>query len=109
MSAVGWAHLAADLAAAGVDAKVDERGYSDEVRGRVQHGVSRSITIRLGGGALVEVNDTWWRKNPDVWTGWSVTLSGRDSLVQWERRGMKRRSEVVAAVAEALGAPAVAS
>jgi len=103
-----WARLRDSLTASGIETKVDERAYSEAVRGRVQHGVSRSITLRLGGGALVEVNDTWWRKNPDVWTGWSVTLSGTDSIVRTRRSGMKRRSEVVVAVTAALNAQAVA-
>lgn len=108
MSAERWDRLVTALAASGIETSINARPYSEAVRGRVRHGVSRSVTIRLGGGALVEINDTWWRKNPDVWTGWSVTLSGTDSIVRTSRRGLKSRAEVVAAVAEALRVPAVA-
>lgn len=94
-AAVRWGRLVANLAAAGVAAEVSEQPYPG--------GVSRSILLRRG-DLLIEVNDTWWPKNPDVWTGYEVHTEGRrDSIVRstWPRT--KKRSEVVAAVLEASG------
>jgi len=109
MSAERWNRLAADLAAAGVEVvRVDERAYSESNYGRVRHGVSRSITIRRADGWLVEINDSWWHKNDAVWTGYTVTASDRGSITRSVRRGMKRRSEVVAAVLDATARKAVA-
>jgi len=102
MSAERWMRLAGELAAAGIETKVHERPYSEAVRGRVQHGVSRSIVIRRGDGMLVEIHDRWWAKNSDVWIGWTVTLSDRQSIVRMERRGLKRRADAVLAVLEVL-------
>jgi hypothetical protein len=102
MSAARWERLKASLAAAGVDATVDERPYSEAVYGRVQHGVSRSIAIRTPDRGFVEIGDGWWRKNPDVWIGWKVVVSGADSIITRDYAPTKKRSEVVAAVKEAL-------
>lgn len=97
-----WDRLVADLAGVGVEARVDEKPYAEEVYGRVRHGVSRSITLRHSGGGLVEVGDGWWRKNPDVWIGWQVSVDGPDSIIRRTWPNTKKRSEVVAAVREAL-------
>lgn len=79
---------------------VDERAYAELRYGRPVHGVSRSITVALDDGRTVDIDDTWWRKNPDVWTGWQVHLIDADSLIArtWPRT--KKRGEVVAAVRE---------
>lgn len=95
MAETRWDRLARDLNEAGVAATVDERRYPG--------GISKSITLQAE-ATLVIVHDTWWRKNPDVWTGWEVHVEGRaDSIVKrtWPRS--KKRGETVAAVQEALG------
>jgi hypothetical protein len=97
-----WDRLAADLAEIGVEARVDEKSYAEAVYGRVEHGVSRSVTLRHPGGGLVCVRDGWWRKNPDVWIGWSVSVEGSDGIVRRTWRNTKKRAEVAAAVREAL-------
>lgn len=89
-----WDRLQADLAAAGITARVDARPYPG--------GTTRSITIQAA-TVLVCVHDTWWRSNDAVWTGWEVYTEGRaDSLVKrtWPRT--KNRSQAVAAVRDAL-------
>lgn len=100
--ATRWDRLVADLAGAGVEARLDEKPYAEEVYGRVRHGVSRSITLRHPGGGLVVVGDAWWRKNADVWIGWQVWVEGPDSFVRRTWPLTKKRSEVVTAVCEAL-------
>lgn len=98
-----WDRLAADLAAGiGAEVRVDEKPYTEAYYGRVRQGVSRSITVRLPSGGLVEVRDGWWRKNPDVWIGWRVEVSGPDSITRRTWPNTKKRSEVVAAVRDAL-------
>lgn len=89
-----WDRLVVDLTLAGIAASVDERPYPG--------GTSRSITLRHPRGGIVHIGDSWWRKNPDVWTGWQVTREGADSIVRGWSRGMKKRSETVAAVRDAL-------
>lgn len=97
-----WSRLAADLTELGVEVRVTEQSYTQELYGRVQHGVSRSITFRHQGGGLVEVHDKWWRKNPDVWIGWQVHVENCDSIEVQHWPITKKRSEVVAAVRDAL-------
>ncbi len=98
-----WERLAGDLAGAGVEARVFERALVESRWGRVVHGVSRSITIRLADGGLVEVHDQWWSKSPDVWVGWAVTRSDRSSITKGRVVVSKKRSEIVAAVLAATG------
>jgi len=94
MSEVRWARLAESLAAVGVAARVDVTPYPG--------GVNRSVTLKAG-NSLIEVSDAWWRKNPDIWIGWQVHIEGRqDSIVKRTWPVTKKRSEVVAAVREAL-------
>lgn len=102
MSAARWERLRSDLVAAGIDAKVDERPYSESVRGRVRHGVTRSITLRIEGG-LVEIADTWWPRNTEVWIGWAVHRLDRDDIVVDRTRGLKNRREVVSVVRRLVG------
>lgn len=97
-----WARLAADLADGGVIVRVDERPFTEAVRGRVQHGVSRSITLRHPDGGTVEVRDRWWSKNTDVWLGWEVTRLDAEGVVRGRPVWSKKRSETVAAVVAAL-------
>lgn len=98
MSAARWQRLCEALEADGVPAQVATMPYSQERRGRVHHGVSRSVTLHLGAGWVLSVVDTWWSKNPDTWLGWVVELSGPDSITRGQTRTMKRVAEVVAAV-----------
>jgi hypothetical protein len=102
-----WDHLAADLTAAGVPARVDERAYQEMRRGRAVSGISRSITLRHPAGGLVIIHDIWWNKNPDVWVGWEVYREDAGGIVQGRpSRWSKKRGEVVAAVIRMLPAPA---
>jgi hypothetical protein len=98
MSAARWVRLAADLNAAGVIAGLSEKSYSERVYGRVRHGISRSFTIDHPRGGVIEIDDGWWSKNPEVWIGWRVTHSGFDGIIVDQSRHTKRRSEVVSAV-----------
>jgi hypothetical protein len=99
MSETRWDQLAADLRAAGVQARLDQRPYTQAVYGRVEHGVSRSIFIRHPQGGSVEISDKYGRGGK--WYGWTVTRVGADSIVigrdSW---GTTKRSEVVATVLE---------
>lgn len=97
-----WDTLASALTAAGIEVKVDARPYSESVRGRVKHGVTRSITFRRADGWLVEINDTWWSKNADRWTGYSVTISDDHDILRSQWRAIRRRSDVVKSVLRAL-------
>lgn len=97
MSAARWQRLADDLAAAGVDADVETIRYSPA--GQV---ANRHITIRRADGSLVQVRDKYWRKNVDVWIGWQVHVDTADGYVGQTWPITKKRSEVVAAVREAL-------
>jgi hypothetical protein len=103
MSRARWDRLAADLAAAGIEARVDELPYTEELRGRRVSGVTRSITLRHPAGGLVEVSDQWWARNPDTWLGWTVTREGADSIIRAEQRRLTKRSLVLAAVKSMLG------
>lgn len=92
-----WDRLVSDLAAAGIEARLDEKPYADIVRGRVETGVSRSVFIRTPTGS-VAVTDQWWRKNPAVWIGYRVIVEDREGIVTRLFPITKKRSEVVAAV-----------
>jgi hypothetical protein len=93
-----WSRLAADLAAAGIDARVDARIFTETVNGRPRAGTSYSVTLRHPRGGTVEISDAWWAKNPDKWTGWEVTRTGADDIVVGRPVRSKNRGEVVAAV-----------
>lgn len=100
-----WDRLAADLAAAGIDARIDSLPYAEDRHGRVVHGVSRSAFIRHPDGGSVEINDRYWAKNPDVWLGWEIVRIGADSItIGRPSRATKNRSEVVQAAREKLAA-----
>lgn len=96
-----WDRLAADLAAAGIDARLDRRRYVQAERSRIVNGVSSSIFIRHPQGGSVEIDDKHGRGGK--WYGWTVTRTGADSITigrpTW---GTTKRSEVVAAVRTAL-------
>ena len=98
-----WDRLAADLAAAGVTARVDRRPYQQVRYGRMEQGVSSSIFIRHPAGGSVEIDDKHGRGGK--WYGWTVSRVGADSITigrpTW---GTKKRSETVAAVLAALPA-----
>jgi hypothetical protein len=65
-------------------------------------GVSRSIILRTTDGDLVEVYDTWWKKNDKLWTGWQVCISDRDSIITRLFPKVKARGPVADHVREAL-------
>ena len=96
-----WDRLAADLAAAGVTARIDRKAYTETRYGRVVSGVSSSIFIRHPDGGSVEIDDKHSRGGK--WYGWTVSRTGADSITigrpTW---GTRKRSEVVAAVLAAL-------
>lgn len=93
-----WDRLAADLAAAGIAARLDAIPFQEIRRGRVASGVSKSITIKHPRGGLVMIHDVHWNKNPDVWVGWEVYREDAESITQGRpSRWSKKRSEVVAA------------
>jgi hypothetical protein len=94
VSAERWSRLVTSLADAGVAARVDTRAFPG--------GVSRSISVRRSAGLVIEINDTWWRKNQAVWIGWVVTVSGRDDFVKAQWRNLKDRRAACDAVLEAL-------
>lgn len=96
-----WQRLVDDRAAAGVEASVHAKPYTESVYGRVRHGVSRSITLLHPVSGIVTIADKQWRKNPDVWVGWQVFREGCDSIVICTWPITKKRSDVVAHVLEA--------
>ena len=101
-----WDRLAADLAAAGIQASIDEQPYCETVRGRVRHGVNSSIMLKHPDGGTVEVHDAWWRQNPDTWIGWYVYRADAAGIERGRRpRLTKKRSEVVSDVRAALRQP----
>lgn len=106
MSEARWERLAADLAAAGLDVRVDVRTGMEAVYGRVRSYTSRSARLVLADGRHVTIGDRWWRKNPDVWIGWAVELEDAEGIGLRSWPVSKKRSEVVAAVLEAVGAGA---
>lgn len=90
-----WERLAATLAErGGVETTVDPKSYPG--------GTSYSIIIRTADGGIIEVADTWWRKNPDIWTGWQVYVSNRDSIITRTYPKTKARGPVADQVREAL-------
>lgn len=104
MSGARWRILVAELAAAGVDATLDEYAYSETRYGRVHHGITRSITLRLADGGLLGVHDKWARFNADIWLGWQVHTENADGFTTRSWPFTKDRGEVVAAVLEATAA-----
>lgn len=90
-----WERLAATLAERGgvADAKVTAKPYPG--------GVSRSIHLLTDDG-VIEIADTWWRKNDKVWTGWQVTVVGRDDIITRQYPRVKARGPVADQVREAL-------
>lgn len=58
--------------------------------------------ILFGFSTRVCVIDVWWRKNHDVWRGYSVWVEGRDGIVRREWPVTKVHCGVVRAVREAL-------
>lgn len=101
-----WDRLVTTLAErAGVpNAEVIAKHYDDDSGG----GTSRSILLRTDQG-LIEIDDTWWRKNDKIWTGWQVTVSGRDDIVTRQFPKVKARGPVADQVREALNGAAVLS
>jgi len=97
-----WDRLAADLAAAGIPISIDSKSYAEAAYGRIQRGVSRSVTIRLRDGYIVHIRDQWWRKNLDVWVGWVVSVDASNGLVARTWTATKKRSQVVTAMREAV-------
>lgn len=96
-----WDRLAADLAAAGIAARVDRRHYAQAERGRVVNGTSSSIFIRHPLGGSVEIDDKHGRGGK--WYGWTVSRVGADSIITGRpARGATRRGDVVTAVKNAL-------
>lgn len=88
-----WERLQSALVSeVGVEVRLDERHYSQTVYGRVEHGVSRSLFIRLGGGfsisvATVERYGTW---------SWTVALEDAEGItINKPRYDIKRRADVV--------------
>lgn len=101
-----WDRLVVTLAErAGVpDAEVSAKHYDDDSGG----GTSRSIILFTTDG-VIEIADTWWRKNPNIWTGWQVTVSGRDDIITRQYPKVKARGPVADQVREALATVAAAS
>jgi hypothetical protein len=101
MSEGRWEKLAQDLRDAGFDVRIDAHPYSESYRGRVVHGISRSISFRVPGRGMVTVHDKQWNKNPDVWVGYEVCAENRDGIIIGRAsRWTKKRSEAVAAFIE---------
>ena len=96
-----WDRLAADLAAAGIEARLDRRPYVQERYGRIEHGVSSSIFIRHPHGGSVEISEKYGRGGK--WYGWTVVRTGADSITigrpTWAQA---KRSVTVAAVRTAM-------
>lgn len=65
-------------------------------------GVSRSVIHRLPDGDSVEVRDTWWVKNHDVWTGYRIDLVDQEGIIRRTWPITKKRSEAAAAVLAAI-------
>lgn len=94
MSAKRWDALLEALRAAGL-----------EVRGvdawRYPGGVTRSISFRTPRGQLIEIADTYARRNDSIWTGWQVHLIGRDDITIWTSEHTKVISRAVAYAVDA--------
>ena len=88
----------------GTPVRLNARAYSQSRYGRVEHGVSYSITLRHADGGTVDVDDRWWAKNDAKWLGYTVTAVGRDSIDRGRRAGLRSRHLVVTAVVDLLGA-----
>jgi len=86
-----WTRLADDLRATGLEVAVTSKSYPG--------GVSHSIEFRAG-DVLVCIHDKWAH---GAWAGWQVHTEGvADGLVRRTWPLTKKRSEVAAAVSEAL-------
>lgn len=95
MSNPRWERLKETLNKAGVEATIDSRSFPG--------GTSYSVTLGLGKpGWTVEVRDKWWRKNINVWIGWSVGVVDPEGVWVREWPLTKKRSEVAAAVVAGL-------
>jgi len=101
MSGARWRILVRELADAGVDVTLDEYAYSEDRYGRVHHGVTRSITLRLADGGLLGVHDKWARFNADIWLGWQVHTENADGITTRSWPFTKDRRDVIAAAVEA--------
>lgn len=53
-------------------------------------------------GGLIEISDTWWRKNDKIWTGWQVTVSNHEDIITRQYPRVKARGPVADQVREAL-------
>lgn len=91
-----WQQLADSLAAAGIE----HLGINTSF---YHGGVTRYLSWPAADGSAVAIHDKWWSKNDDVWVGWQVHAENGDSIVTREWPITKKRSEVVAAVKQALG------
>lgn len=98
MSAERWDRLVVTLAerASLPEVRIDAKPYPG--------GTSRSITLLLADGGDVHIGDTVWRKNPQVWTGWQVVVSNRESIVTTFGAKTKKRGEVADQVRAAVTA-----
>ena len=102
MSTDRWDRLAADLAAEGIEARIDRRPYREIQYGRMVGGVSSSIFIRHPQGGSVEIDEKYGRGGK--WYGWTVTRADADSItIGRPTRTTTKRSEVVSAVASKMG------
>jgi len=87
-----WERLSASLSDAGIIGSVSARAY----RG----GTSYQIYIKSE-NAFITISDSWWH---DMWTGWAVSCQDqRTSLETFTKLRLKKRSEVLTAVRQALG------
>jgi hypothetical protein len=87
-----WERLQTELADLGIEARLDERAYSQTHYGRIEHGVSRSLFIRLDGGGSIYV------ATQERYGTWSWTVGREDSegiMVGKPVFGLKRRGDVV--------------
>jgi len=74
-----WDRLAADLAAAGIQGRIDRKPWQGTEYGRVVHGVSSSIWIAVPGKGGVSISDKYGRGGK--WYGFSVTAEDREGIV----------------------------
>jgi hypothetical protein len=88
-----WQQLREAIVAEGIPVLVSARQYP----GGTTHFISWTED-----DYRVEIHDKWWRKNHDVWIGYQVHVEGRDSVVRRTWPITKKRSEVVAAVRQAV-------
>lgn len=101
-AAARWERLRADLATAGLDARVSVRPYAQERYGRVEFGETYSITVSTGQRTL-QIGDRYGRGGK--WYGWTAHYFDRDYATRGQvevLRSSTRRSDVVAATVSAL-------